>query len=398
MGGARAGWAHRLGRRSPRAPVIYLVGTGGHPNYGDELIALTWARLYRRRFPDADIWLDSPRPGQAAVLLARAGYPVNCTDTLYHACWRSPSEDPAEVARFGSRVVSEPGLLPRDVAGVHLLGSADLIHVIGGGYINAYWPRHLAIVGAAREAKQRFGTRLAMTGAGLTPFASGSEAQIASHLRDFDIIDVRDEPSARVLAAHDCVVTNTADDAFLGVNGLLAARGPSQATVLCLQRDKIGVDRSVLLEYVLQTLTDWETGDQPLIMVECMPPDDLFGWDVLARQFPQIELFTFDRLWREGLPVGSHYTWISTRFHPHMLAAGHGAGGVALALGGGYYEAKHRSLIDLGTGWDYVTSLSTRATKPQALDRPYGGDLSRLTARKADIAERVLALVDVARP
>ena len=46
--------------------------------------------------PDAEVWLDTPRPGQASVLLDGIHPGLRCVDTLFHACWNAPTDDPAE--------------------------------------------------------------------------------------------------------------------------------------------------------------------------------------------------------------------------------------------------------------------------------------------------------------
>ena len=101
---------------------------------------------------------------------------LRCVDTLYHACWNAPVSTPAETIDFGAKVIDEPGLIAREATGVENLSRVDLVHIVGGGYINKFWPQHLALIGAARGLRKRHGTRTAMTGAGLMPFVPGSEA------------------------------------------------------------------------------------------------------------------------------------------------------------------------------------------------------------------------------
>lgn len=44
---------------------------------------------------------------------------------------------------------------------------------------------------------------------------------------------------------------------------------------------------------------------------------------------------------------------ISTRFHFHLIGALLGAKGTAISIGTQYYDVKHQSLIDRGTGWQF---------------------------------------------
>ena len=383
----RARWGSRKGN-----PTIYLVGTTGHPNYGDELITLLWVNLYALRYPDAEIWLDSPRPGQSAVLLRSARTRVQCTDTLFHACWNAPSDNPADVVAFGRRVVEQPGLIPREATGMQVLESANIIHVLGGGYINAIWPRHLALLAAAAEMGRRNGARLAITGAGLIPCPSGSASIISQVLKEFHVVDVRDEESAALLRAHIDSVEFTSDDVFVGLQAVPRSLGWDDTLVLCLQNDHIKASRRDLLHYAASCITNWGLSDNPLLMVECLPPGDLFGWDVLKGQFPQLEIMPFEILWREGFPVGERMTWISSRYHPHLLASAYGAAGVAIAVGGEYYRTKHHSLSTLGTGWTIVDDLSESPMRPRAHTSSYSGELAQIRRRKEALATRVLDL------
>ena len=89
-------------------PLYYLVGTSGHPNYGDELIAATWLRYLARIAPDCEVWLDCPNPGPAEVLLGDLHPHVRFVDTLWRLCWAAPSNEPWEVNGFVQRAVHEP--------------------------------------------------------------------------------------------------------------------------------------------------------------------------------------------------------------------------------------------------------------------------------------------------
>ncbi|WP_410631145.1 hypothetical protein [Amycolatopsis sp. cmx-4-83] len=44
------------------------------------------------------------------------------------------------MADWVAAAVRDPGLAPRWDAGIELLGRTDVVHVIGGGYLNALWP------------------------------------------------------------------------------------------------------------------------------------------------------------------------------------------------------------------------------------------------------------------
>jgi hypothetical protein len=381
-------------RRAGRAlaVIVYLVGTAGHPNYGDELITSTWLRFYAKRLPRAQVWLDTPRPGQTAVLHHGLHPHLTCVDTLYHACWNAASESVDDAVAIGREVVANPGRLPREVSGLEVLQQADLVHVLGGGYINALWPRHIALLAAAVATAERRGTRLALTGAGLTPAAAGGPAVLSDLLSRFDVVDVRDVPSLELLAGNDAV-TCSGDDALLGLGSLRRRREPLARTLLCLQEDLLEVSVDDLAAYVLASLTAWGVDQEPVTLVECLPPNDLHIAPLLADGLPTLQVLPFDRLWREGFPSHPSHRWISTRFHPHLVAAATGAWGVALETGSPYYETKHASLLALGTRWARAHPSDPPVPLPRSDPAPFAGQLPSLTHHKRAVAESVAALV-----
>ncbi|HSO16064.1 MAG TPA: polysaccharide pyruvyl transferase family protein, partial [Arthrobacter sp.] len=77
--------------------IIYLVGTSGHPNFGDEFIAKAWLKYLAVARPDADVWLDSPQPGLAQVLFEGLHPRLRVTNTLWRLVHEN-AELPADVA------------------------------------------------------------------------------------------------------------------------------------------------------------------------------------------------------------------------------------------------------------------------------------------------------------
>lgn len=373
-------------------PVVYLVGTTGNPNYGDELIAAGWLRHLARTMPDAEVWLDSPRPGQSAVLLDGIHPGLRCVDTLFHACWNAPEGSAAEIVAHGRRVVDEPGLIAREATGVENLSRVDVVHVVGGGYINAVWPKHLALFGAAARVAERYGARTALTGAGLTPLVEDSADVLGETLSAFDVVDVRDDASLEALTGRVPQVTHTGDDAFLALDDSLYDRGSLARTVLCLQSDMLEVPLEQIADYVVRTLRAWDADGERVTLVECLPPNDVEVLPLLQPQLPRLDVLPFSQLWRQGLPSGPGQRWISTRFHPHLVTAATGAWGVAVPVSGGYYRTKHTSLTALGSGWTLAPDLGDPVEPQRGTADPYDGRLEAIRAGKAQLADAVTAL------
>ena len=132
---------------------IYLIASTGFPNYGDELVGARWLRYLARTAPDAEVWLDSPSPGNSQLLLGGLHPNVRFVDTLFRIAWAAPSKTPTSSST--SPPMRCASVVPRFALGVELLQSADVFHVLGGGYINSVWPRHLLLLAAGAELRRQ---------------------------------------------------------------------------------------------------------------------------------------------------------------------------------------------------------------------------------------------------
>lgn len=375
-----------MGRRA----CYYLVGSAGFPNYGDELIAATWLRHLAEVAPAADVWVDCPEPGSARLLLDGLHNRVRFVDTLWRLCQAAPVNEPWSVASWVQRAIHDPGLAARWVAGIELLARADIVHLIGGGYVTALWPNHIGLLAGAAAAVQRSGGRAVMTGQGLHPAATGATPLLRSLIERFDIVDVRDELSAET-AGSQPDITMTCDDVFLrlgaGARDLVDPARCVPEYMVCAQSDAGEISAPRLAALVLDTLRSWRARPEQVGIVEGIPGMDREVYALVEHELPGARFYPFSALWEKGLPVGPHQRWITTRFHFHLLAAAAGASGLALSVHPQYYTNKHRSLIALGSGWQLLDPF--RPAEPAAMPADGGFHpqvLHRCATGKADLA------------
>ncbi|WP_316528305.1 polysaccharide pyruvyl transferase family protein [Kitasatospora brasiliensis] len=352
--------------------LVYLVCPAGIPNYGDELIALTWLRHLARVAPDADVVVDCLYPEAAAAHLGGAHPRARFTSVLWPLCLRHwPDGDPAGVAEAVRSSASA------------FLHRADVLHLLGGGYLNAIWPAFTGLLAGIATAAETTGARTAMTGQGLWPPAA-SMALTRSLVGRFDVVDVRDAPSARLAGLTPS--PDHCDDVFLGYGPHLVRPADEEVpeAMVCAQSLLAGsVPETVRL--IASLLRAWKVTDVGLL--ECSPDKDR---DVLAAAhelLPGARRYSLDDVLAHGLPARPGQCWISTRFHPHAVSAAAGAPGLALVVRPDYYDVKHRSLIDAGSSWQLLHG-------PAIPDRPTGGGfdaerLAHLRAAKLAVAERI---------
>ncbi|PQM74640.1 hypothetical protein C5Y44_07005 [Corynebacterium sp. J010B-136] len=335
--------------------TIYLVAPAGHPNFGDEFIVSAWLReLYRRR-PHARVILDCHSPGIASILHANVHPHLTVTDTLWHLGLQCADED--EVVEALKNTYSKPLL----TTGLNLAKTADIVHVIGGGWLNDTWPHHLKVLAAAASLNAK---HKVMTGQGFIP---GDEIkdQLDKWLQYFDHVEVRDVPSEALFAnlAH---VERGLDDAWLAASDPAAGHGLGWGNadarerdfVVIAQSDLLGIEVDELARRIIRQLKHLGATGDNIAYVECIPEYDHKVLDLLREFDPElmehVRVVAFDELWAFGLPTREGQTWISTRFHPHLVAAARGVSGIAVSAHAGmYYTVKHASV---GSAWT-ITDL-----------------------------------------
>jgi polysaccharide pyruvyl transferase WcaK-like protein len=373
-------------------PVIYLVGTSGHPNLGDEFVVSAWLRHLARTQPNAEVWVDSPRPGPSAGLHGDLHPNVRFVDTLFRVAWDAPSEKPVDVVSFAVDAINSPAVMPRDAVALDDFKNVDIIHILGGSYLCANWPRHLSLLASALAISDRFGARTAITGTTMVPYDDDSIESLHELLARFDIVDVRDSATKDLLAPVVPQLTMTGDDAFL--HPKLTERNPAAAapTLVCVQTDFLTVSLEDVAEYIVRTLTEW--GSEEVVVVECLPPDDAAILALLTPHFRKVELLPFSVMWRQGFPALPRTRWLTTRYHPHLIGEANGAWGVVLPVGGDHTMGNPQDLIDAGSGWAIAPDLDTVIPWSRHIRQPYSGRLPQLVAAKLEVADRVGRLLD----
>jgi polysaccharide pyruvyl transferase WcaK-like protein len=363
---------------------IYLVSTAGHPNFGDELIAAAWLRHLALRRPDADVWLDCPQPGRAAVLLDGTHPRLRVTDTLWRVSQQAHGDDRVVAHARARELVAVRGT-PREDLGLELVEGADVIHMIGGGHLTSIWPANLLLPTIVSELVRRGSTIGLMTGVGLLPMDDDDVGLVRDALADLTFVETRDSPSAERFG-----IERGVDDAFLALGSSenhVDAR-PSPRGMLLLQGDVHR--RDVMAGAVTQALELFRREGlegETIGVLEAVPPDDAWLLDEVRDRWGEVRFYPFAEVWKEGLPAREGQVWVTSRFHAHLVAAACGARGIAVNTGNEYYDIKHHSLLAHGTGWAFGTAGEDWPAVPAVAGFP---SVARgLAERKVHVADRL---------
>ena len=278
---------------------------------------------------------------------------------------------------------------PRYDLGLLALRRATTYHVVGGGYVNGLWPHHLQLLRAGQRLRELSGTRLVATGIGLTPLAR--EALLAEILGAYDHASARDAASASAAG-----IPVTGDDSLLGLDRVAGFRrgghtgGGARGDVwVCLQSDMITEeDLDSAIGAVRELLTDPRFAGRTVRYLEAIPGVDRIAFDRLSDLIGEEGFVPFIDLWRNGFPRHHDQTWITTRFHVHLLAAATGAEGVVVEPNEHYYRSLHASLQEAGTGWPVAPHGSSSLPVPAVSGR-FRGQASLLHEAKRAEADTI---------
>lgn len=335
---------------SMTAHSIYLVAPSGNPNFGDEFIAASWLRYLAKTQPNTEVYLDCPHPGLAQVLFAGLHPKLRVTNTLWRAVAESASLAPAEMSAKVADLVKNLGSPHYDL-GLLKLREAHSLHLLGGGYINGLWPQHYGLIAGMRAVREVSGARLYATGLGLMPLDHDGIVDANSLFKGFEYASARDEASSHAFGLRPGI-----DDAFLGVSAELG-RNPlaSNSLCICIQNDTSDhdyLDSAVAL--ARERIATASAAGRSVHYFEAIPGSDRVAFEQLQDLIPEANFIPFSEIWLNGLPLAANQEWLTTRFHFHVLAATSGATGTVIGAKAGYYDVKHQSVLDLGSGWSYV--------------------------------------------
>jgi hypothetical protein len=338
---------------------IYLFVQAGVPNYGDELIPVLWLDYLTHKFPDRHIFVDALNPGNATNLFGWKYPNVHFVDTLHSMVNELTRRG---IGFFDSDPIIDDWLATGRVgkydSGLKLLQQAEVIHFVGGGYMNTafreFRGRLKAVLIASRMKVRNPDLKLIATGLGLTPFDDKHAAKLNTIIPQFDYFEVRDDESALAVQAQAGL-----DDMFMTFSDTFSENGwgvkfnkDVPRVNILLQRDlQNGEALQRVVEQIKTYVTENYSPQEPLSIVEGLAPND--GWAVQAfSDLPNpVQFYSVSDVIEEGFPAAPESVWLTTRFHFHMIGASLGAKGTFINTGGAYYDVKHGSLVRLGTGW-----------------------------------------------
>lgn len=372
-----------------------LIGGSGAPNYGDELIALSWLEFLRDvagpKMESLRVVMDNNSAKHSAALFGSRFGGVEFQSVIKP--YRMPDKQAPLLAHLAHGLAFFDGGHWRHhqplASALESLADSDLAHLYGGGYINTrISPHNALLIGLLAATQRQFGVRLAGTGLGLTPLDfddTEDTTPLAQAINAFEVFEVRDRHSAqrlRDLGVRDDVLVLGLDDAFLRPVRVQAG-APARRLHLSAYRSGNVFERPEVRAW----LASEAPGFDEVCYWLCCPWLEQEMVDDLRTVLPGLRVLGVEEMLFDGLPVQPGDHMLTMRYHPHLMAARAGVGGQYVALNL-YYRHKHEAVVIAGSR---MTPLEPRTTPtaPGARTLPSQVDDARWQARKLALAKRI---------
>lgn len=376
---------------------VYTISAAGNANFGDEIILKLWTQAYLGLSSNVNVISDvlSPEAVEASW------YPSGSRITFTGLAWKiafSHARPPWKrfvldkcMPQAWFRDIMDPGhpawsdgarRLLRELERYCLQCDVRLFHLLGGGYLTALWPCHYLLLGVACLIARRIGARVVVTGQGFMPASERHCEAIAQYSDVIDIMDCRDEPSRKMMSAYvgDERTSLSGDDTLLCFGKYSSSWNPrvfeQRALVVSIQNDLFhgGEQLKRILASPIVKDAVVKLGLNSLVFVPCMSHDIQNAgsdvWSALNMTGGTIRRFPLQDVLRNGFPYYPNGYYITSRYHPHLMASLMGGRGCAFH-DTEYYRVKHESVSALSVNpWPLVHAHSGFGRVAEALGTP----------------------------
>lgn len=179
--------------QSTRFMRVALIGAIANPNVGDEAILEENIRLVDSMFGTHKMVYVFSKDASYTSLTSLGD--ITAVDYLHRLTLRCNFEIDRVRDLCQQAIDYVPGSgLDTDFEAIHqILSNIDVLHIIGGGYLNSKWPDMIEEVRVAAVLAHRYGARVIATGIGIYPMSGREFDRFADVIDLCEFVDFRDE-------------------------------------------------------------------------------------------------------------------------------------------------------------------------------------------------------------
>ena len=202
---------------------VALIGSIANPNVGDEAILEECICHIEQMFGDNCVIYVFSKDASLTSLITSGKHvvPVDYLNRISKECGYTLSKIRDKHEELLSyEAGSRTNLVYEEIHSI--LSKVDVLHIIGGGYLNGIWPDMLEEVRVATHIAKGYGARVLCTGIGVFPITNDAVDVLSEILHSCDRIDFRDdsfttiEPADAIADIRDSIQLTTDDAIHFG--------------------------------------------------------------------------------------------------------------------------------------------------------------------------------------
>ena len=176
---------------------IAIMGSIANPNVGDEAILLATLRnIEKIASKNDEVYILTKDCSYTTLLCKQFKFQIISIDILHRYVWRFPFTVEALSKACDEMVNSSPSLeeYSFELRSIHdIFKSIDVLHIIGGGYINSYWLDILYEVKICVNLAHKYKKRIVFTGQTIGPIKNDNSQVLMDMFNKAHVIDMRDD-------------------------------------------------------------------------------------------------------------------------------------------------------------------------------------------------------------
>ncbi|MDI2090701.1 polysaccharide pyruvyl transferase family protein [Commensalibacter oyaizuii] len=335
-----------------------LVGSVGHPNFGDEAIMRVWIDNYQQVLHDRIIFCDGPGRNLKKCIDQSRVQNVHVASEL-QSIYSTVGYFDYTGSKVAIRDIDHYKKTIKLIAKNLREFETESIHLFGGGYLNSLWKHNYGLIISSLLVGLEAKIPVFASGLGVLP-CDPKNHNLLKLLEYFIDLDVRDKESFNLLSSlcNSSAISFSGDDvllAFCADKNILVNEEDDPSIVICLQNDLFegyGFLDKILSDDCLSVYINKNIKNIKIIsaMEDDVKIQDQATLDRIQSFGMTVTNIDHYALIEQGLPVNKHSFYITSRYHFHLIASLWGCKGIAVS-NHHYYDVKHNSVNIMGSLW-----------------------------------------------
>lgn len=346
---------------------IGIIGALANPNFGDDaILEVTLKRIERMYGKNCKIYIFSKDASYSGDRVSDYSMEVVCVDYIHRISLRNHYQ--VELMEEEGKNLLDTNLRSDnyEYLEIHrIFKQLDVLHIIGGGYLNSMWKDMIYEVYLSCELAKLYHAKILATGISIFPYDLACEKYIEGIFNKCECIDFRDQSYTalpkNMLERYQGKLSFTCDDAsMVTINNNLTSGDYLNITFSSGANEEslLTAAETILVPFLKKIIDNRIVNN---INILKFAPEDLLIWDQIKESIPENVLehtHTIDfveKSFKDCIDIISNAQCnIGTRYHMAVFSLANGVPSYSICVGD-YYKNKISEVYRLAKVDEFTT-------------------------------------------